>query len=678
MNFLNPWFAVAVAAVVVPALLILYFLKLRRREELVPSTLLWKRAVQDLQVNAPFQRLRRNLLLLLQLLVLAAAIFALARPIVETAVTDAERVVILIDRSASMNAREGDETRLEQAQEQAVRLVKTFNKRTSGWRSFFSLSGAEARTQVMVIAFADRATIVSPFTTNTSDLEGLIRNIKPTDGRTNMREALDLAEAYMAPPTRLTAGMEDASISQTPVSAAAPAKMVLISDGRVADVDQLVLKGSMELVRVGETEDNVGITTLRTRRNYEQPEILSVFLTVRNFGPTPVDTDVAIYVDGTLNRAKALRLGGRGTGGTEAAAGENDAGDGEGRSRSLSFDLLLDKAAVVEARLSRKDALRADDSAFAVVPPPRRLRVLVVTDGNFYLDSAMAGLPLTEYPFVTPAQYEAGDFATDGRAGFDVVVFDKYQPQTLPAGNYLFLGVLPKLEEFEPEEKVEWHPLIWWDETHPVLRHVSLDRVYVAESRAVRVPEQAEILIEGPAGPVLVRYARDGRHYLVLTFAVEKSTWWSKPSFPVFIYNAMRYLGGGGAEVEQGPVRPGATLRVPVPAEAEQVRLLRPDGSSVTLTVGASAAAYFGGTEEVGVYRVEGGVPGRDRFAVNLEDEWESDIKPLEGTLRIDAQEVQALETIKTATPEVWRWFIGAALVLLLVEWWIYNRRVML
>jgi len=102
VSFLAP-IAFWTAAIVVPTLLILYFLKLRRRQEVVPSTLLWRRAVQDLQVNAPFQRLRKNLLLLLQLLILAAGITALARPIVETTVGDERSIVLLIDRSASMN-----------------------------------------------------------------------------------------------------------------------------------------------------------------------------------------------------------------------------------------------------------------------------------------------------------------------------------------------------------------------------------------------------------------------------------------------------------------------------------------------------------------------------------------------------------------------------------------------
>src|SRR4051812_10010952 len=80
-KFLNPWTALAGAAIFVPLLLVLYFLKLRRREMTVPSTLLWKKAIQDLQVNAPFQKLRRNLLLLLQLLILLFLLLALSRPV---------------------------------------------------------------------------------------------------------------------------------------------------------------------------------------------------------------------------------------------------------------------------------------------------------------------------------------------------------------------------------------------------------------------------------------------------------------------------------------------------------------------------------------------------------------------------------------------------------------------
>ncbi|RJP36830.1 MAG: hypothetical protein C4547_06595, partial [Phycisphaerales bacterium] len=67
MTFLSPWVIAIAAAATVPPLVALYFLKLKRTVRLVPSTLLWQKAIEDLQVNAPFQRLRKSLLLLLQL-----------------------------------------------------------------------------------------------------------------------------------------------------------------------------------------------------------------------------------------------------------------------------------------------------------------------------------------------------------------------------------------------------------------------------------------------------------------------------------------------------------------------------------------------------------------------------------------------------------------------------------
>src|SRR5205085_5570347 len=103
-HFLNIWHAVLAAAVVVPALLVLYFLKLRRRELAVSSTLLWKKAIQDLQVNSPFQKLRRNLLLLLQMLLLILLLLALARPVTKYTQVAGKTTVLLIDRSASMSA----------------------------------------------------------------------------------------------------------------------------------------------------------------------------------------------------------------------------------------------------------------------------------------------------------------------------------------------------------------------------------------------------------------------------------------------------------------------------------------------------------------------------------------------------------------------------------------------
>src|SRR5215510_13222346 len=108
MTFLTPLIAGIAAAIAIPSLIILYFLKLRRRDMEVSSTLLWKKAIQDLQANAPFQKLRNNILLILQLLALIAALFAIAQPELRHRGISNARQIIMIDRSASMNATDGD------------------------------------------------------------------------------------------------------------------------------------------------------------------------------------------------------------------------------------------------------------------------------------------------------------------------------------------------------------------------------------------------------------------------------------------------------------------------------------------------------------------------------------------------------------------------------------------
>src|SRR5437667_8167363 len=123
-SFLNTLPAAIAAGIVVPSLLLLYFLKLRRREMLISSTLLWKKAIQDLQVNAPFQRLRKNLLLLLQLLLLLLLALAFSRPVMNFTPGAGELAVIAIDHSASMSALDiNGKSRLEEAKRLARELV---------------------------------------------------------------------------------------------------------------------------------------------------------------------------------------------------------------------------------------------------------------------------------------------------------------------------------------------------------------------------------------------------------------------------------------------------------------------------------------------------------------------------------------------------------------------------
>ena len=176
MSFLTPWSALVAAAIAVPLLVLLYFLKLRRHALRIPSTLLWRSATEDLQANVPFQRLRWSLLLLLQLLLITVLVAALARPVVQTGRGAASRMILLIDRSASMNAPAGAVTegetpgpsRLDAATDAARETVDRVVRRSEP-------------AELMVVAFGATPRLFSGFESNRRLLLDAIDAIEPTD-----------------------------------------------------------------------------------------------------------------------------------------------------------------------------------------------------------------------------------------------------------------------------------------------------------------------------------------------------------------------------------------------------------------------------------------------------------------------------------------------------------------
>ncbi|MEC9374548.1 MAG: VWA domain-containing protein, partial [Planctomycetota bacterium] len=210
MTFLAPIAGLIAAAITAPLLLLLYFLKLRRRPVRVSSTLLWSRAVRDLQVNAPFRWIRPTLLLFLQLLALACLLIAFARPAITGAAPPGGRLILLIDASASMSAPAGaespDQSRLDEAKAQAIDFIDRLAR-----------TGALGPSEAMVIAFDAGARAVTNFVTDRAALRRAIQSIEPTDQPGDLDAALKLVEAQIA-----RAGEDDQP---------ARPQVILISDG---------------------------------------------------------------------------------------------------------------------------------------------------------------------------------------------------------------------------------------------------------------------------------------------------------------------------------------------------------------------------------------------------------------------------------------------------------------
>jgi hypothetical protein len=680
----------AVLAGVPVGIIALYFLKLRRRPVQVPSTLLWRRSLEDLHVNSLFQRLRRNLLLFLQLLAVLLAMLALLGPRVKGTQGQGQRYVLVIDESASMSATDVAPSRLAKAKQEAKRIVDDM----------------EADDLAMVIAFSDRARVVSTYSANRDLLKKRIDDIQATQATTSLREALQVAAGLANPASDREA--RELPQGVVAVHAMVPPKLFVFTDGGFPDVEGLSLGNvEPEVVVIGpppppynaappdkekgkvkDPSDNVAIVALQAGRNDERPDQFQVFGRVHNYRGEEVATEAKLIRhdpdkpggDGRLLDAVALKIV-------------------PGGDQSFKFDLPERGSAELEVRLDVKDSLPVDDRAFAVFGNPRKAQVLLVTTGDRYLVDTLrtpTAEQLADVTDVTPEQAKGDEVLRAVGAGkYDLVIYDRTRPDTPPEANALYIGALPPGKGFEKAKEVEGPHILDWNLSHPLMQYIrDLSLVRILKAKVVEPPTGSTVLIEGSQGPLAFITPRAGYVDAVVTFALLdgssfNSNWQLLYSFPLFIFNSLRALGNARDAAGGDVHRPGQPVTLRADSLAEEITVNGPDGLRRTLRRTPQGTFVDNEANAAGLYHARWGKDGALSYAVNLFDARESDLAPRglvpEGTpdskvedfkIKIGFNTVKGTRRTAPAQKDWWKPIALIALGVILVEWYIYNRRV--
>src|SRR5512145_1785636 len=323
MHFLTP-LGFFLAALAIPILL-LYMLKLRRKQVQVSSTFLWVQLLRDQQANAPWQKLKRNLLLILQLLILAALVFALARPAIQVPAVASGSVIVLLDGSASMNATDVKPTRFEEARRSVQALINGLSSDSS-----MTLILAGASPQTLISAETDKSTL---------------------------RQALDRAEVTQGHADWKAAFALAAGASR---SNQGKATIVIVSDGGLPEEGLPALPGDVRYVPIGESRNNLAISALALRPAQKGPQL---FAEASNYSDADRTVLLSIYFNNELISARQLVLR-------------------AGSSESLTLANLTNASGVYKAQLSNPeqgsaslDTLSLDDQAFAVYQASSARRV---------------------------------------------------------------------------------------------------------------------------------------------------------------------------------------------------------------------------------------------------------------------------------------------------------------
>ena len=650
---LHPW-QWAVLALVPPLIVMLYFLKLKRQPVEVPSTYLWSRTIEDLHVNSIWQKLRQNLLLFLQLLLILLVVLACLRPGWRGTALIGSRFIFLIDRSASMSATDVKPNRLEAAKEKVLALIDQM----------------KAGDVAMVISFSDETKAEQEFTDNRRVLRERVKQIKPSAHASDVSEALRHAAGLANPGRSSEAGNQQ----DEQVASALPATLYLFTDGGFPPVTEFSLGNLQpEYVKIGDPSvQNVAIVAFATERNAERPDQVQAFARIENNGSQDVTIEAQLYRGADLVDAQQVKI-----------ASDDSAG--------VKFELRDVGEGSLRLEINAVDALKLDNVAYAAINPQRPARVLCVTQGNDAMVRALqtpAAEKLGVVRIIDPSELESPEHLERAGAGeYDLVIYDRCAPKKMPLANTLFLGSVPPVEGWSTGEKMSPVQVVDVDRAHPLVQMPDIGPVRIAEAFVVKGPSGARSLIDAQAGGLLVIAPRESFQDCVLGFPFvgendkgerfANTDWPRWYSFPIFFQNVLSFLGGSGPGEAAASVKPGMAISLRANSRTDRLKVDSPDRRRRELPRDGTGAFQYSETEEPGIYEVREGdsAEASQRFAVNLFDSRESNLRPAP-SLNLGHTEVTSATASQPVRKELWKLVLLLGLGVLIFEWYVYNRRV--
>lgn len=332
MGFTNLW--PLFLLITIPLLVLLYILKRKYREEVISSTLLWNEVYKNTRANTPWEKLRKNIMLLLQIIILLLLIFSLMKPFLNFGGKSYKNIILLIDNTASMSAEYGDGTRLEEGK----KLAKEF------------LASTKDDTSTYIISYDGDSKLLQNGEFNKEISNEIISDISQSYNTGDISESLSFIKA-------IGEGIEEEY------------EVIAFTDKdfSLGDVNGKIV--SLANSGVNASIDNVSHKFLEDK--------VRVIATVTNRGSGDYAGDFSLYDGEELLSVTSLELK-------------------ESESRTLTFDLPSIKSEVLKGELSRKDMILGDNTYNHVVGKKKVNKILIVTEQNLFLEKAFSSIENTE------------------------------------------------------------------------------------------------------------------------------------------------------------------------------------------------------------------------------------------------------------------------------------------
>ena len=546
-SWISLWFGLSL-----PVIVILYLFKRIYIDTPVPSHLLWRRVLLNMEANRPWQKLQNRLLLWLQLLAAALLVLALMQPFLWTSGEHQGHTVLIADTSASMSAtvsqaassgsaeNPGAGSKLEAMKQQLHTYV-----REAGTGETITLIRLGSRPEVLLTREKD-----------TAALSRAIDNLTLDYGSAAYRETLSLASA-------LTRGEE--------------ARVLLVTDTRWPDgagAGAVAFDGPLQIIPIGaDRQDNAAIEQFGVKHS-SGAEAGEGPGNERAEGTQGAQHGVAVIRNDGEARELALDLYGDG----KLLASRTLSAE-QGKRLTVQFS-GLPSAEVYRLSLKPEDAYSLDNEAFAFREQAGAANVWLISSGNLFLEKALqlTGAKITRMAPTTANGGEGGTAPALPESKPDVVVIEGPPPSYTESGAWAkLLAETPQWVIGSGEQGTALERMDTQIVKHPVTRYLQFKEPPAGRLIHAELPAWAKPILTVGGQTAAYAGTENGRPKLVFLFRLEDGDLPLKPEFPVLVDNAVAWL-KSGLSIGLGRAVAGAELDVPVSQDAASAVWTAMDG----------------------------------------------------------------------------------------------------
>jgi len=608
MHFLNPYMLLTLG--LIPILVIIHTLKPNPRQVDVTNLFLWNEVLKERSSNLSFDRLKQNLPLILQILIVILAAVALAAPTWTHGTAQKGNLVLVIDTSASMQTRSESGTRFDLARQQALQLVQKRDR----------------DQQVLLVEAGKTPRVKTGFLTHTGQAQDLINRLQPSDAPADLESAIYLALSFVDP------AKEDL--------------LYLITDGAGQDLSELVKNHpKIRPIIIAGGGQNIGITKFEFRQHVDRSDHYEFMLEIKNFDHTPVESSIGLSIDRVTLFERALAFDAQ-----------------EKQVLIIPYSGLIN--GIARATLEIDDDFTVDNQAYLSLNSAKEIWVLLVSQGNHFLEKLLAAYPnfrVNSVKEIVPSSWP------EQTARHDIVIVDRMDFPATDRGNLLLIDAYSPSIPVLNTGRVRRPEILAWNRQSPLMADVNLSGLIVEESAKLEPDKRLPPIVESARTGLMYAFEENRLRAVLLGFDLTRSDLPLKVAFPVMMSNIFNWLNPYRLEFSILQARPGEAFDIYFNPQTEIIYTRAPREKWDKHLVTANPFRYRN-TGRVGIYTVAEN--GKERyFTVNLADESESDINSITLENRSEQPPGPRVSEEIAARQPLWMIFVIMGCALLIIEW---------